>query len=133
MVRGFQVACLLVLFAACSHSQTQAEPATVVFTLDFPASQPAHTPCECNRTARRTTSRPARFLPSLNDTDSFDYDFILSAATRARIFELSAKAGYFEKDLDSHRKNMAFTGQQDAQLQRRRPPGASPPTTTRPV
>ena len=29
---------------------------------------------------------------------------------RQKIFELAAKAGYFQKDVDSHRKHIAFTG-----------------------
>lgn len=42
-------------------------------------------------------------------TDSFDFDFAISSETRDKIFALAAKAGYFEKDVDSH-KNIAFTG-----------------------
>jgi hypothetical protein len=30
--------------------------------------------------------------------------------TRQKIFQLAAKAGYFQKDVDSHHKNLAFTG-----------------------
>jgi hypothetical protein len=45
-----------------------------------------------------------------DESDNFDYEFTISPATREKIFALSAKAGYFQKDLDSHRKNMAFTG-----------------------
>jgi len=43
-------------------------------------------------------------------TDRFDFDFTISAETRSRIFALAANAGYFQKDLNSRRKNMAFTG-----------------------
>lgn len=110
MVRGFQIACLLVLFAACSYSQTQAEPATVVFTLDFPQSQPAHYSLQVRSDGKAHYQSTSKISSESEDTDSFDYDFTISPVTRARIFELSAKAGYFEKDLDSHRKNMAFTG-----------------------
>jgi hypothetical protein len=43
-------------------------------------------------------------------TDSFDFDFTISPETRSRILALAAKAGYFQKDLNSRRKNIAFTG-----------------------
>jgi len=49
-------------------------------------------------------------MPESDESDNFDYEFAMSPATREKIFDLSAKAGYFQKDLESHRKNMAFTG-----------------------
>jgi len=61
-----------------------------------------------------------------DETDSFDYEFTISPTTRDKILELSAKAGYFQKDLDSHRKNLAFT-EEDSQLQGR--PAASGEST----
>lgn len=42
--------------------------------------------------------------------DDFDLDFTVAANTRQKILELAAKAGYFQADLDSHRKGLAFTG-----------------------
>ncbi len=45
-----------------------------------------------------------------HNSDSFDLDFALAAGTRQKIFELAAKAGYFQKDVDSHHKSLAFTG-----------------------
>jgi hypothetical protein len=45
-----------------------------------------------------------------DQTDNFDYEFTISPARRERIFVLSEKLNYFQNDLDSHRKKMAFTG-----------------------
>lgn len=110
MVRGFQIACLLVVFAAVSHSQANREPATVTFTLGFPASQPSQYSLEVHSDGKARYKSTGKISPESAETDSFEYEFIVSPATRNKIFELSAKAGYFQKDLDSHRKNMAFTG-----------------------
>jgi hypothetical protein len=35
---------------------------------------------------------------------------MVAAHLRQKIFELAAKAGYFQKDVDSHHKGLAFTG-----------------------
>jgi len=45
-----------------------------------------------------------------NDTDTVQQDFTMSAANRAKIFELAQKANYFRGDFDSHAKHIARTG-----------------------
>jgi len=45
-----------------------------------------------------------------NDTDTVQQDFTISAANRAKIFELAQKANYFHGDFDSHAKHIARTG-----------------------
>jgi hypothetical protein len=114
MSRPFQIFCRLafssiLLSSILAHSQTEA-PAIVTFTLDFPASQPEH------YAIRVPSDGPARYQSSgrlsadSDETDSFDFDFTIAADTRQKIFELAAKAGYFQKDVDSHHKGIAFTG-----------------------
>lgn len=110
MVRGFQIACLLVLSAAFSHSQANPSSAKVTFSLDFPASQPSRYSLEVQSDGKARYQSTGKISPESAEADTFDYDFLVSPATRNKIFELSAKAGYFQKDLDSHRRNMAFTG-----------------------
>ena len=116
MLRGFHVICLLVLLSTFSSSQAKHEGATVSFTLDFPASQPAHYSVQVQSDGKARYQSKSKISTESNDsdqvneTDNFDYEFTVSPATRDKILALSAKAGYFQKDLDSHRKNMAFTG-----------------------
>src|SRR5258708_16193880 len=110
MLRGFQVVCLLVVLAAILYSQTNQEPATVSFTLDFPESIPAHYSVGVQSDGKGQYESRSKVSSESEETDSFDYDFTISPAAREKIFELTAKAGYFHKDLDSHRKNLAFTG-----------------------
>ena len=119
MPRPFQIVCLLIFFSilfsstlACS--QTEA-PAVVTFTIDFPTSQPEHYSIRVQSdglahyqsSGRRSPDSDERDSP---ENDSFDLDFTVAAATRQKIFELAAKAGYFQKDIDSHHKDLAFTG-----------------------
>ena len=114
MPRPFQIVCLLILFSvlfsstlACS--QTEA-PAVVTFTIDFPTSQPEHYSIRVQSDGLARYQSSGRRSPDSDETDSFDLDFTVAAETRQRIFELAAKAGYFQKDIDSHHKDLAFTG-----------------------
>jgi len=116
MPRPFQIVCLL-LFSALlfstllAYSQAEAQaPAVVTFTLDFPASQPEHYSIRVPSDGAARYQSSGRLSPDSDDTDSFDFDFTVPAGTRQKIFELAAKAGYFQKDVDSHRKHLAFTG-----------------------
>jgi len=113
MPRSFLIVCLLIVAAssALAYAQTETQPqAVVTFTIDFPASQPEH------YSIRIPSDGPARYVSSgrlsadSDETDNFDLEFTPTPETRQKIFELAAKAGYFQKDLDSHHKNLAFTG-----------------------
>jgi hypothetical protein len=93
------------------RSQTEAQlPAVLTFTVDFPASQPEHYSIRVHsdRSARYQSS--GRLSADSDDADSFDLDFTLAPETLQKIFELAAKADYFQKDVDSHHKHIAFTG-----------------------
>jgi hypothetical protein len=117
---------LLVSVFSCAQPQGQAsaeppsgqnlskaaEPASpiVIFTLDFPASQPEHYSIRVPLDGPGHYQSTGRISRDSDDTDSFDFDFALSAAVREKIFRLSAGAKHFRGDLDSHQKNLAFTG-----------------------
>ena len=110
MLRALHVACLLVFLPVFVHSQTNQEQATVTFTLDFPGSQPGHYSVQVQADGKARYQSSGRPSSESEEKDDFNYEFMISPATREKIFELSAKAGYFQKDLDSRRKNVAFTG-----------------------
>ena len=119
MPRPFQIVCLLIfssiLFSSTfACSQTEA-PAVVTFTIDFPSSQPEHYSIRIQSDGLAHYQSSGRRSPDSDETDShendsFDLDFTVATETRQRIFELAAKAGYFQKDVDSHHKDLAFTG-----------------------
>ncbi len=115
MLRLFQIVCLLVFPSAffsslLADSQTAPAPAVVTFTLDFPASQPEHYSIRLQSDGSARYQSSGRLSADSDQTDSFDLGFTVAAETRQKIFDLAAKAGYFQKDVDSHHKGMAFTG-----------------------
>lgn len=110
MVRGFPIAWLLVLVASLSYAQATLVTATVSFTLDFPMSQPGHYSIQVDSDGKARYQSTSKVSTESDDTDTFNYEFTVSPATRDKVFDLSAKAHYFQKDLDAHRKNLAFTG-----------------------
>ena len=103
-------------FSALANAESPVPPAArtdasvATFTLDFPASQPQRYSIRVPADGPAHYQSTGRISADSDDTDSFDFDFALSAETRSRIFALAAKAGYFQKDLDAHRKGLAFTG-----------------------
>jgi hypothetical protein len=78
--------------------------------LDFPQSQPEHYAIRIASAGPNHYESSGRLTADSEVTDSFDFDFTISPETRSRILALAAKAGYFQKDLNSRRKNIAFTG-----------------------
>ena len=124
MVRTLQLACLLLLSSVCAFSQAP-DQATVTFTLDFPGSQPEHYSLRVQSDGAAHYESSGRLSPDSDETDSFDLDFTASPETRQKIFGLAAKAGYFQKDLDAHRKNIAFTGKKILSYKDRKRSGES--------
>jgi len=116
MLRPSQIVCLfvfsLIAFSSIlASSQTEAQaPAVITFTIDFPTSQPEHYSIRVQSDGAARYQSSGRMSADSDATDSFDLDFTLGAGTRQKIFELAAKAGYFQKDVDSRHKNLAFTG-----------------------
>jgi hypothetical protein len=110
MPRLFQILCLLIVSSLLACSQTAPAPAVVTFTLDFPASQPQRYSIRVRSDGSSHYQSNGRLSADSDQTDSFDLGFTVTAETRQKIFELAAKAGYFQKDVDSHHKGLAFTG-----------------------
>jgi hypothetical protein len=116
MVRSLPVILLLIASSFLAASQSQAPAATgedvaaVSFTLDFPDSQPEHYSIRVPFAGPAHYQSSGRLSSDSDTTDSFEFAFSLSAETRSKVFALAEKAGYFQKDLDAHRKNLAFTG-----------------------
>jgi len=106
----------ILVLPALGASQTGAG-ASITFTLDFPNSQPEHYSIrlQSDGAGHYQSSGPLsadseEADPEVAGNDSFDRDFAVGALTRQKIFELAAKADYFQKDVDSHHKGLAFTG-----------------------
>ena len=110
MSRSLTIASLVFFLSAFALPQTQSQAPTLTFTLDFPGSQPDHYSLRVDSEGKGQYESRSKLSNESDDEDSFKYDFKISSATTQKMFALAARAKYFLKDIDSHRKNMAFTG-----------------------
>lgn len=116
MPRPFQLLLLLLALSSFAWPQAPASvagggaSALVTFTLDFPESQPEHYSIRVPSDGPAHYQSSGRLSADSDATDSFEFDFPLSAEVRRKIFALAEKAGYFQKGLESRHKNVAFTG-----------------------
>jgi hypothetical protein len=111
MPRIFRIVCLLIACSTLAHSQTEAQPpAVLTFTVDFPTSQPERYSIRVQSDGPAHYESSGRISSESDDTDNFDLDFTVASGMRQKVFDLAARAGYFQKDIDSHHKGLAFTG-----------------------
>jgi len=82
----------------------------VVFTLDFPQSVPDHYSIRIAADGQAKYESRARISQESEDTDTFSFDFTVSPATRAKVFDLASRANYFQGALDSKKSRIASTG-----------------------
>jgi hypothetical protein len=94
--------------AAGAGSQTQVP--SVTFTLDFPGSEPDHYSIQVDANGRAAYESTAKLSPDSDDKDAFELNFEVSAAGRKKIFDLAARAHYFQRVLES-KHQVAATGQ----------------------
>ena len=87
-----------------------AAPAAITFSLDFPNSSPEHYVISVQSDGHAQYESSGRITPDSDERDSYQTDFIISDATRARIFSLAAQSHYFSGKIDSGNKKIAFTG-----------------------
>lgn len=87
-----------------------AEPATVSFSLDFPGSDPEHYSISVQSDGRARYECSAPISKDSDDRETYQTEFSLSDATRARVFDLAAQAHYFSGKIDSGKHNLANTG-----------------------
>ena len=98
---------ILLLFAVPARA---ADPAAVTFSLDFPASDPAHYTIVVNSDGHAKYECSARILPGSDDRETYKTEFEVTPALRSRIFELAGQAKYFESKVDAGKNKLAFTG-----------------------
>ncbi|HTS37249.1 MAG TPA: hypothetical protein VMH04_16350 [Candidatus Solibacter sp.] len=97
----------VVLFCGTLFAQ---DSATLVFSLDFPNSDPEHYSISVQSDGRAKYESSGNISKDSDDKQTYQSEFKFSDATRARIFELAAQAHYFEGKVDSGNKKLAFTG-----------------------
>jgi hypothetical protein len=99
--------CLVLLALTISRA---AEPATIIFSLDFPNSDPEHYSIAVEADGRARYECRGRLSKDSEETESYQAEFTFSEPNRARIFDLAAQAHYFSGKVDSGNKKLAFTG-----------------------
>jgi len=100
------VTCLAIFL---STSASAGEPATIVFALDFPKSDPAHYSISVASDGHAKYECVAKADPNAEE-QPYTSEFDFSPASRARIFDLAAQAHYFSGKVDSGNRKLAFTG-----------------------
>lgn len=101
----FLAAVLLVSFPVRA-----ADPAIVTFSLDFPKSDPDRYSISVTSDGHAHYECSAKISSDSDDRESYETDFDIADATRARIFELATQAHYFSGKIDSGNRKLAFTG-----------------------
>jgi hypothetical protein len=97
----------LLVCAAAGHA---ADPATVTFTLEFPASDPDRYSISVTNDGHAKYECSAKVSPESDDRENYQAEFELSPAGRARVFDLAAQAHFFAGKIDSGNRKLAFTG-----------------------
>jgi hypothetical protein len=78
--------------------------------LDFPNSDPERYSIVVQSDGHARYECSAKISPDSEDRENYQTDFVMSDATRARIFDLAAQSHYFSGKIDSGNRKLAFTG-----------------------
>jgi hypothetical protein len=101
----------LLCFPAWALAQdAQPAVATVTFSLDFPQSIPDHYVFSVSSDGHASYDSTGKLTPNSDPGDPFHHEFTVSAANSKKIFDLAAKAKFFEGQIDSGKRNLASTG-----------------------
>jgi hypothetical protein len=103
---------VLVSLLALPTFAQEAKPdvAAIGFSLDFPQSIPDHYQISVSSAGNASYDSTGKLTPDAEPGDPFHFDFTISAANLKRIFDLAAKAKFFEGQVDSGKHNLASTG-----------------------
>lgn len=99
---------LFVFFSAAAKSQ--AAPATVSFSIDFPNANPSHYEVSVSEDGHGSYSSNGKLSDDSDPADPASLSFRLSENVRAKIFDLAQRAHYFKGKVDSGNKKIANTG-----------------------
>jgi len=109
LLNRFSARCAIVLLGLFPASWAQSAAPTVTFSLSFPGSEPDRYSVAVPLNGDATYWSDGKLTESA-EADDFKLTFAVTPATRARIFDLAKKAHYFAGEVDSKKKDLAFTG-----------------------
>ena len=93
-----------------SPQDAKAHVPSISFSLDFPQSIPDHYQISVASDGQATYDSTGKLTPDSEPGDPFHLDFKVAPETAKRMFDLAAKAKYFEGQVDSGKRNLASTG-----------------------
>jgi len=93
-------------------AQAQQSAATVTFTCDFPGSEPSHYVITVSSDGHSSYVSDGKLTAESESApdDPWRLEFIVSHTGNTRVFDLAQRAHYFEGQIDSRKKKLAFTG-----------------------
>jgi len=109
LLNRFSARCAIVLLGLFPASWAQSAAPTVSFSLSFPGSEPDRYSVAVPMNGDATYWSDGKLTQGA-EADDFKLTFAVTPATRARIFDLAKKAHYFAGEVDSKKKDLAFTG-----------------------
>jgi hypothetical protein len=95
---------------AICQAESANSPATVTFAFSFPGSIPERYTLQISESGEAHYESGGKMDPNSDTDEPFTFAFRISPGNRARVFELAAKAGYFEGNLNYTKGRMANTG-----------------------
>jgi hypothetical protein len=101
---------LLFVVASLRLAAVGADSASVIFSLDFPSSDPEHYSFTVDSDGHARYESVARISVDSEDRETYHAEFQFSPGARARIFDLAAQSHYFSGKIDSGNRKIAFTG-----------------------
>jgi hypothetical protein len=110
IINRFLPVAILLTALLLPRAAAAASTSTVTFTLDFPNSDPEHYSITVNSDGHAKYECSARVSQDSDERESYQSEFELSPAGRARVFALAEQAHYFSGKIDSGKHRLAFTG-----------------------
>jgi hypothetical protein len=102
---------LLVIAFLCVPAARAADPATIKFTLAFPASDPERYSISVTADGHGKYECSAKVSEESDERETYQAEFELSPGGRARVFDLASQSHFFAGKIDSGNRKLAFTGE----------------------
>ena len=94
----------------CAPAARAADPAKIRFTLAFPTSDPERYSISVTADGHGKYECSAKVSEESDEHETYQAEFDLSPAGRARVFDLATQSHFFAGKIDSGNKKLAFTG-----------------------
>jgi hypothetical protein len=101
---------VFLLAAISCTGQTPGTSKSLIFTFDFPGSEPSHYVISVAADGKASYESNGKLMAESEPDSSFRLEFTASPETRTRMFDLVKKAKYLQGQVDSKKQGLASTG-----------------------